>query len=199
MKYDEYINTKELLSIQKTVSNGKKKDEITFIVVHQVSELLLKLLHLELDELERIDVKDIEGIICSFRKLNEILSGLIGQLRLCHYVPENVFFMIREKVYPATAQESDQFNNLFHRVNCTEESNSQNLCMKVREALENISDEIRKEKLSKEIQQFKRLMDSWQKQHIDLSQHFLGNLQGAVTSGVQYLKEKHRLSVFPES
>jgi len=40
--YERYLHTDELLSLQKTTGTLSHKDEMTFLVVHQSSELLLK-------------------------------------------------------------------------------------------------------------------------------------------------------------
>src|SRR5580698_1332658 len=57
--YERYLRTDELLALQKTSQELLHKDEMTFLVVHQSSELLMKGAEFELgravEALERAD------------------------------------------------------------------------------------------------------------------------------------------------
>ena len=47
--YERYLRTDELLALQKTPEEFRHPDEMTFLVVHQASELLLKGAAFEID------------------------------------------------------------------------------------------------------------------------------------------------------
>jgi tryptophan 2,3-dioxygenase len=198
MKYDDYIKFNELLALQEGVLEIAGKDEVIFIVVHQVSELLLKVLHAEFDGLEQTDSPDAAEVAVSFGKANEILTSLIGQLRLCRYVSPDAFFAIREKVYPASAYESLQFKRLLQRVLSDENGVPPLLWQRISGTLKSISSDLERQHLLKTLGSFKELMEQWQQEHIELTHHFLGNGVGAQSNGVQFLKERGKVKIFPE-
>ena len=56
--YERYLNTEELLSLQKGSDEWVHRDELLFQVVHQSSELWLKLATSEVDEATRFVMED---------------------------------------------------------------------------------------------------------------------------------------------
>lgn len=197
MNYREYIKIDELLALQEPMSEANKTDEVTFIIVHQITELLLKLLHMEFDSLESIASPEIARVVSCFSKANEILTSLIGQIRFCKYIPQNDFFLIREKVYPASAYESLQFKRLLSRVGCDEDNASSQLWNKISECLAIISNSEDRNLVLSELREFKRLLNEWRQEHINIAYLFLGEKCGAQSCGVSFLKRRSELEVFP--
>jgi tryptophan 2,3-dioxygenase len=56
--YGDFLELKTLLNIQKTFQDPAEPDEMLFLIIHQVSELWLKLMHHQLVEVRRFLQKD---------------------------------------------------------------------------------------------------------------------------------------------
>ena len=59
--YGDFLELKTLLSIQKTFQDPAEPDELLFVIIHQVSELWLKLMHHQLVEVRRFLRQDAFG------------------------------------------------------------------------------------------------------------------------------------------
>ena len=81
--YERYLHTDELLALQKPPEELLHKDEMTFLVVHQSSELLMKGAAFELDRaieaLERADYGNSTRLI---RRAISLLEPPIGLLHI---------------------------------------------------------------------------------------------------------------------
>lgn len=81
--YERYIRTDELLSLQKGPDTWEHRDELLFTVVHQSSELWLKLACSEADEARRLLALDPPAIHRAVRHLARVL-------RCLHYSTEQL-------------------------------------------------------------------------------------------------------------
>lgn len=81
--YERYIRTDELLSLQKGPDTWEHRDELLFTVVHQASELWLKLACSEADEARRLLALDPPAIHRAVRHLGRVL-------RCLHYSTEQL-------------------------------------------------------------------------------------------------------------
>ena len=76
--YENYIRTDELLSLQVGPENWKHRDELLFTVVHQSSELWLKLAISELNEtIVQLDKDNI-------RESLRLLDRIVLCMSMCH-------------------------------------------------------------------------------------------------------------------
>src|ERR1700751_5264287 len=48
--YSDFLKLEQLLSLQTPIQDPPQRDELLFVIIHQVSELWLKLLHAELSQ-----------------------------------------------------------------------------------------------------------------------------------------------------
>ena len=72
--YPSYLRLGELLSLQHPRSKPEHPDELLFIVVHQASELWLKVLLHELDILiARMDCDDTLGALAATKRVNALV------------------------------------------------------------------------------------------------------------------------------
>ena len=79
--YERYLRTDELLALQKSPADLLHKDEMTFIVVHQASELLMKGAAFELDRaLEYLEKADYGNSSRLIRRANQMVEPAIGLL-----------------------------------------------------------------------------------------------------------------------
>jgi tryptophan 2,3-dioxygenase len=85
--YERYLRTDELLSLQKTAPERNHHDELLFTVVHQTSELWLKLASTEVDEAaQSLEGAEVAPALRLLRRANTALGyvtdqlGMLGQM-----------------------------------------------------------------------------------------------------------------------
>jgi tryptophan 2,3-dioxygenase len=85
--YERYLRTDELLSLQKTAQERNHHDELLFTVVHQTSELWLKLAATEVDEAaQRLEHAEVALALGLLRRATTALGyvtdqlGMLGQM-----------------------------------------------------------------------------------------------------------------------
>jgi len=77
--YGDFLQLKTLLNLQKTFQDPAQPDELLFIIIHQVSELWLKLLHHQLVEVRRFLRKDdFGGAMKNIDRIKAIQRQLIA-------------------------------------------------------------------------------------------------------------------------
>src|SRR5437899_10664177 len=94
--YERYLRTEELLSLQKLPEEFLHKDELTFQVVHQASELLLKGAAWELERTrEYIAQSDFANAARLLRRANHILEFPISLLHVLETITPYDYHLIR--------------------------------------------------------------------------------------------------------
>src|SRR6266404_5896652 len=77
--YSDFLKLDELLSLQAPIQDPPQRDELLFVIIHQVSELWLKLLHFELVEARRsIRADDLKTCNKTMARSKAILEQLIS-------------------------------------------------------------------------------------------------------------------------
>ncbi|MEW8509056.1 MAG: tryptophan 2,3-dioxygenase family protein [Candidatus Thiodiazotropha sp.] len=196
MRYSEYIKIEELHNLQCLVSQANEKDELTFIIVHQISELLMRIVHSELDAFIQLGKHNPKNIVNSLAKIVCAFEQLNGQLKLCSFVSPEGFAAIRSTVYPATAEESEQFSLFFNRVSGPLIGEHKILSTVLQGTID-VAKAAQKKDLINSIGHLRRLVNEWKEQHIALAENFLGTGTGATSSGADYLRKKAKSDVFP--
>jgi len=113
LTYSSYLKVKELLSLQKPLTNPPAHDELLFIVIHQVYELWFKLILFELRSLIVSLEKD--HLIESFhilKRVSEVLKVLVQQLDILETMTPTDFNKFRSNLNPASGFQSIQFREL---------------------------------------------------------------------------------------
>ncbi|MGA9353603.1 MAG: tryptophan 2,3-dioxygenase family protein [Terriglobales bacterium] len=113
--YERYLRTDELLALQKSPADLLHKDEMTFIVVHQASELLMKGAAFELerahDYLERSDYGNTSRLI---RRANQLIEPPIGLLHILETITPYDYHLIRAGLGHGSGLDSPGFLALLH-------------------------------------------------------------------------------------
>ena len=79
--YERYLRTDELLALQKTEDEAAHRDELLFQVVHQSSELWLKLSWSEVEEATKlIRAGDLAAALRLLRRSNDCLKIVVSLL-----------------------------------------------------------------------------------------------------------------------
>ena len=113
--YERYLRTDELLSLQKKPQEFLHKDELTFQVVHQASELLLKGIAWELDRARgHIAESDFPNAARLLRRGNDMLDYPISMLHLLETITPYDYHIIRAGLGHGSGLDSPGFLSLLH-------------------------------------------------------------------------------------
>src|ERR1700730_1640794 len=113
--YERYLRTNELLALQKPPEELLHKDEMTFLVVHQSSELLMKGAAFELgralEGLERADYGNTGRLI---RRAISLIDPTIGLLHILETITPYDYHLIRAGLGHGSGLDSPGFLGLLH-------------------------------------------------------------------------------------
>ena len=113
--YERYLRTDELLSLQKSAEEFLHKDEMTFQVVHQASELMLKGAAWELER-ARIHIADgdLHNAGRLIRRANQMLEYPISMLHVLETITPYDYHVIRAGLGHGSGLDSPGFLSLLH-------------------------------------------------------------------------------------
>jgi tryptophan 2,3-dioxygenase len=113
--YERYLHTDELLALQKSPAELLHKDEMTFMVVHQSSELLMKGAAFELDRaLETLEHADYGNTTRLIRRAISLLEPPIGLLHILETITPYDYHLIRAGLGHGSGLDSPGFLALLH-------------------------------------------------------------------------------------
>jgi len=113
--YERYLRTDELLALQKTADEFLHKDEMTFQVVHQSSELLLKGVAWELDRARgHIAEGDFGNAGRLIRRSNQMLEFPVSMLHVLETITPYDYHIIRAGLGHGSGLDSPGFLSLLH-------------------------------------------------------------------------------------
>lgn len=113
LSYNEYLKVRDLIKLQKTLSEPASHDELLFIIIHQTYELWFKQI---LHELEACLGWISEGRLFranhSLRAVVSIEKILVTQIHILESMAPIGFLEFRDKLNPASGFQSMQFREL---------------------------------------------------------------------------------------
>src|SRR5262245_38398809 len=113
--YERYLRTDELLALQKTAEQLSHPDEMTFQVVHQASELLLKGAAFDLERArEMIGSAEYDRAVKLMIRSNAILDHPIQLLRILEKLTPYEYHIIRAGLGHGSGLDSPGFLALLH-------------------------------------------------------------------------------------
>jgi tryptophan 2,3-dioxygenase len=113
--YERYLRTDELLALQKDISQLLHPDELTFQVVHQSSELLLKGAAFELERaLAHISAADLLNAARLIRRANMEIDHPIALLHILETITPYDYHLIRAGLGHGSGLDSPGFLALLH-------------------------------------------------------------------------------------
>ena len=113
--YERYLRTDDLLALQKLPAELSHKDELTFQVVHQASELLLKGVAFELQRAHDYIVEgDLANASRLIRRGNQMLEFPISLLHVLETITPYDYHMIRAGLGHGSGLDSPGFLSLLH-------------------------------------------------------------------------------------
>ena len=113
--YERYLRTDELLSLQKSPQELSHKDEMTFMVVHQASELLMKGAAFELERaLVHLEQGDFQNTTRLIRRAIQMIEPPIGLLHILETITPYDYHVIRAGLGHGSGLDSPGFSSLLH-------------------------------------------------------------------------------------
>jgi len=113
--YERYLRTDELLALQKSPEELLHKDEMTFLVVHQSSELLLKGAAFELGRAhEALEHGDYGNCTRLIRRAIQMLEPPIDLLHILETISPYDYHVIRAGLGHGSGLDSPGFLSLLH-------------------------------------------------------------------------------------
>jgi tryptophan 2,3-dioxygenase len=113
--YERYLQTDELLSLQKPAQDRVHRDELLFQTVHQTSELWLKLADSEVREATRlIDADDLAEACRLMRRAILCIQFVTGQLEMLDRMDTWDYQLIRSALGHGSGFDSPGFRRLGH-------------------------------------------------------------------------------------
>lgn len=114
--YERYINTDELLALQKTADDWVHRDELLFQVTHQSSELWLKLAWNDADEAVRlIEEGDLRAALRLLRRSILCIRLLIPSLEMLEHMSPWEYQTIRRVLGHGSGFDSPGFRSVHQR------------------------------------------------------------------------------------
>jgi tryptophan 2,3-dioxygenase len=113
--YERYLRTDELFALQKKPGELLHEDELTFQVVHQSSELLMKGAAFELERaVERLQSGDYPNAARLIRRANSEIEHPIGLLHILETITPYDYHIIRSGLGHGSGLDSPGFLALLH-------------------------------------------------------------------------------------
>ncbi|HXW92418.1 MAG TPA: tryptophan 2,3-dioxygenase family protein [Terriglobales bacterium] len=113
--YERYLQTDDLLSLQKSPEKFLHPDELTFQVIHQSSELLLKAVAWELGRAAAlIEEGDLANVGRLMRRANQMLEYPISMLHVLETISPYDYHLIRAGLGHGSGLDSPGFLALLH-------------------------------------------------------------------------------------
>lgn len=122
-EYEKYLKTTPLLQLQKPVDAQCCHDEMAFQIVHQVSELWMKLCRHELRlAVERIDNGQLVEARNTLHRMYVVVELLTSNLRILETMSPRAYFTVRAALGKGSGQESPGFNALLEEPSALREA-----------------------------------------------------------------------------
>jgi tryptophan 2,3-dioxygenase len=115
--YERYLNTEELLALQKGPDEWVHRDELLFQVTHQASELWLKLSAGDAGEAARLlEEDDLRGALRLLQRSSLAIRFVISQLDMLEHMSPWEYQEIREVLGHGSGFDSPGWNALRHEL-----------------------------------------------------------------------------------
>jgi len=113
--YERYLRTDELLALQKTQQERLHDDELTFQVIHQASELLMKAAAWELERAhDQIECGAFDDAARLLRRAHMMLDYPVAMLHVLETITPYDYHVIRAGLGHGSGLDSPGFRSLLH-------------------------------------------------------------------------------------
>src|SRR6266702_8631318 len=193
--YERYLRTDELLSLQKLPEKFLNKDELTFQVVHQASELLLKGAAWELERArEHIAQGDFANAARLLRRANRMLDFPIDLLHVLETITPYDYHVIRAGLGHGSGLDSPGFLGLLHvgpRLGDVFFKEVQRAGIEIEDLYRDHARHFALHELAEQLLDFDERMQLFRFHHLKLAQRIIGgNVVGTMGTPVEILKQR---------
>src|SRR5258708_29552638 len=113
LTYANYLDLEKLLTLQKPRSTPAEHDEMLFIIIHQIYELLFKQLLHEFEKVKKdFSAGDLFSTIHSFKRARTIMKTLVAQIDILETMTPSSFSSFRDRLETASGFQSVQFREV---------------------------------------------------------------------------------------
>jgi tryptophan 2,3-dioxygenase len=193
--YERYLHTDELLALQKLPEEMLHPDELTFQVVHQSSELLMKAAAWELERARESLVRgDAANAARLMRRAKQELDYPIALLHILETITPYDYHVIRAGLGHGSGLDSPGFLALLHigpRLGDTFFEQVQRQGITLDELYRRHEEFFGLHELAEELLDFDERVQLFRYHHLKLAQRFIGgNVVGTMGTPVEILKQR---------
>jgi len=193
--YERYLRTDELLSLQKGPEEMRHKDELTFQVVHQASELMMKAAAWELER-ARIQVEHghLADAARLMRRANRMLDYPIELLHILETITVYDYHVIRAGLGHGSGLDSPGFLALLHlapRIGEVFHAQLEKLVISLDDIYRRHEEFFGLHEVAECMLDFDERMQLFRFHHIKLAQRIIGgNVVGTMGTPVEVLQQR---------
>ncbi|HTM25994.1 MAG TPA: tryptophan 2,3-dioxygenase family protein [Vicinamibacterales bacterium] len=201
--YERYLRTDELLSLQKTPEDAVHRDEHLFQIVHQSSELWLKLACLEIEAATALlDADAVAAAVRLLRRANDAMQLIVGQLHMLEHMNPADYAIVRTALGHGAGFDSPGFRRI-HQLSPALGQGFDALLARRRLA---VGDIYRNDAAQEDLYQLAEQLLTWDERNILWRMHHLkvveriigGHVIGTQGTPVEVLGKRLDLRFFPE-
>ncbi|TDB91207.1 SDR family oxidoreductase [Actinomadura sp. KC216] len=193
--YEQYLNLPSLMALQSPATPPSepttRASERHFIVVHQVAELLLSQLLLDLNAIRDVIDKEPgngwdggesgdQAAVRAAQRAEGLTAMLVHNLALLDHLPPDHFDAFRPRLGEASAGQSPQFARLFAIVH---------------DAVSQLQPKSKPlpPQAARSVREIHHLLGQWQTKHLEIVKRMIGDAPGTGgTSGIGFLRDRIR-------
>jgi tryptophan 2,3-dioxygenase len=201
--YERYLRTDELLALQKTPEQAVHRDEHLFQIVHQASELWLKLACLEIETATALlDADAVAAAVRLLRRANDAMRLIIDQLHMLEHMNPADYAVVRTALGHGAGFDSPGFRRI-HQLSPALGQGFDALLARRRLALADI---YRGDSAQEDLYQLAEQLLTWDERNILWRVHHLkvveriigGHVIGTQGTPVEVLGKRLDVRFFPE-
>jgi len=201
--YERYLRTDELLSLQKTPEDAVHRDEHLFQIVHQSSELWLKLACLEIEAATALlDADAVAAAVRLLRRANDAMQLIVGQLHMLEHMNPADYAIVRTALGHGAGFDSPGFRRI-HQLSPALGQGFDALLARRRLA---VGDIYRNDAAQEDLYQLAEQLLTWDERNILWRMHHLkvveriigGHVIGTQGTPVEVLGKRLDVRFFPE-
>jgi tryptophan 2,3-dioxygenase len=201
--YERYLRTDELLTLQKGPEEMLHKDELTFQVIHQASELLMKAAAWELSRArERIEDNKLADAARLMRRSNRMLDFPIELLHLLETITIYDYHLIRAGLGHGSGLDSPGFLSLLHlapRLGDAFHAQREKLGVTIDDVYRRHDEFFALHEVAECMLDFDERMQLFRFHHIKLAQRVIGgNVVGTMGTPVEVLQQRMAHNFYKE-
>ena len=193
--YERYLHTDELLDLQKRPEAMSHPDELTFQIVHQSSELLLKAAAWELSRArDLVESGDFDNAARLLRRANRMLDYPIDMLHILETITPYDYHIIRAGLGHGSGLDSPGFVALLHigpRLGEIFFHQLEKTGLTVDDLYRRHSEFFSLHELAEQLLEFDERMQAFRFHHLKLAQRIIGGeVVGTMGTPVEILRQR---------